>query len=170
MASTVAVTYEAKATVVETLDATGAPGASETKRRVTHDAWNSSKSLGALTTPPATLHAAFEKALAAGTATIDLTALVGTNGIAVNGTGLRVQVLRVRAKSTNANPITIGKGATAGYIGFGTDFSLTLGGGASPGEALIYTADAASDIGPANKTLDLVGTGTQSLEVEIVLG
>lgn len=167
MASTVAVAYEAKATVVETLDVTGTPGASDTKRRVTHDAWNSAKTLGAATSPPATLHAAFEKALAAGVATIDLTALVGTNGIAVDGTGLRVQVLRVRAKATNANPITIGKGASAGYTGLGADYSEALAPGA---EVLHYPNDAGSDIAPANKTLDLAGTGTQSLEVEIVLG
>lgn len=167
MASTVAVTYEAKATVVETLDATGAPGAAETKRRVTHDAWNSAKSLSGSTTPPATLHAAFEKALVAGVATIDLTALVGTNGIAVDGTGLRVQVLRVRAKSTNANPITIGKGAANGYTGLGATYSEALAPGA---ENLHYVNDAGSDIGGTNKNLDLAGTLAQVLEVEIVLG
>lgn len=163
----ISVTYGAILTVAETLAAAQVPDAAETKRLVTHALWNTSKVLGAGTSPPATLTAGFVKALAAGVATIDLTALVGTNGIAVDGTGLRVQALRVLNPATNANPITIGKGAANGYDGFGAAFSLALPPGA---EALILTNDAGGDIAGGNKNLDLAGTLIQALDVLILLG
>ena len=164
MSSSIAVTYKVQTTVVETLG-TNVPAASV--KEVTHTLFNTTKTLNGASTPPVTLHAAFEKALSGGAATIDLTALVGTNNLAVDGTGLRVQVLRVRNPATNANPITIGKGASNGYAGLGASFSLALAAGA---EAVILGNDAGSDIGSGNKTLDLAGTGSQALQVEIVLG
>jgi hypothetical protein len=77
----VAVSLESILTVVETLSGSR-PFAVDAKARVTHDLLNTEKVLGAGMTPPATKVAAFQKALAAGVATIDLTALVGTNGAA----------------------------------------------------------------------------------------
>jgi len=162
----VTVTYLAKVTAVETLE-TNVPAAAAANRKVTHSLFDTSKTLDGSSTPPATLVAAFEKALAAGVATIDLRALVGTNNVPVDGNGLRVQVLRIRAKSTNANPITIAKGASNGYDGFGAGFSLTLAPGA---EQQLFTNDGGGDISGTNKTLDLTGTLTQALEVEIILG
>jgi hypothetical protein len=38
------------------------------------------------------------------------------------------------------------------------------------GEATFFLNDAGGDIGGSNKTLDLVGTGSQVLQVEAVLG
>jgi len=160
----VSVTYGSTLSVVETL--TGNAVAASDKN-VSHTLYNSTVSLTAATTPPATLVACFEKALAAGVATIDLTALSGTNGIVVDGTGLRVQMMKIRNKSTNANPITISFGAATPYDGFGAAFNLTLVPGA---EALLRTIDAGSNIGAGCKHLDLAGTLAQVLEVEIVLG
>jgi hypothetical protein len=100
------VAYEVKVTVTETL-ATNVPATPAGARSVVHSAWNTSKALATGTAPPATKVAAFEQALTGGTATIDLSALLGTNGVTVVGTGLRVQILRLRAPVTNGNPITI---------------------------------------------------------------
>ena len=85
------------------------PAASTTKRRVTHDQFNTTLELSAASTPPVTKVAALQAALVAGAATIDLENLTGTNGAAVVGTGLRVQAMKVRNPSTNANAITIAR-------------------------------------------------------------
>jgi hypothetical protein len=160
------VAYLAKVSVTETLE-TNVPATPATARSVVHSAWDSVKTLNSASTPPASKVAAFEQALTSGDATLDLTALVGTNGVVVDGSGLRVQVLRLRAPATNGNPITVSKGASNGYDGFGADFSLTLAAGA---EVLLFSKDSGGDIAGANKTLDLVGTGSQVLQVEVVLG
>jgi hypothetical protein len=162
----VQVAYQAKVSVTETLE-TNVPATPSASRSVVHSAWDSVKALNAASTPPATKVAAFEKALVEGAATIDLAALTGTNGATVVGTGLRVQVMRLRAPATNGNPITVAIGISNGYDGFGAAFSLALVPGA---EALIFGNDAGSDIGSSKKTLDLAGTGSQVLQVEVVLG
>lgn len=160
------VAYETKVTATETLE-TNVPATPAGSRSVVHSAWNTTKALKSDSTPPATKVAAFEQAMSGGAATIDLSALTGTNGATVVGTGLRVQVLKVKAPATNGNPITVSKGASNGYDGLGAAFSHTLVPGA---EATFFLNDGGSDIGGSNKTLDLAGTLAQVLQVEIVLG
>jgi len=168
MASSVTVTYLVKATVAEVLDSAKVPAAADGARTVTHSGFDTEKKiLSGASTPPVSLVACMAKALSGGAATIDLTALTGTNLLSIDGTGLRVQILRLKNPATNANPITIAKGASAGYDGLGAAFSHTVVPG---GEATFLTNDAGSDIGAGNKTLDLAGTGSQVLDVEIVLG
>jgi len=169
MPNSTSLTYAVTATLVEILPAAQAPGAaSEAARTVTQAGFNAAqRTLKSDTSPPVTCGALFQQALAAGVATIDLTALDGFNDKVVNGTGLRVQLLRVRNPATNANPISIAKGAANGYDGLGAAFGVTLAPGA---EVTILTNDAGSDIGSGNKTLDLTGTGSQALDVEIVMG
>ena len=111
--------------------------------------------------------AGFTKAMSGGAATIDLENLTGSNGIAVVGTGLRVQEAVFYNPATNGNPITISFGAANPYDGFGADFSATL----APGAAChLRTADAGSDISGANSDLDLAGTTTQALTCFLALG
>ena len=169
MPNSSSLTYSVTATLIEVLPAAQAPGAaSEAARTVTQAGFNAAQRvLKSDTSPPVTCGALFQQALAAGVATIDLTALDGFNDKVINGTGLRVQLLRVKNPATNANPITVAKGASNGYDGFGSAFSVTLQPGA---EVTFLTNDAGSDIGSANKTLDLTGTGTQALDVEIIMG
>jgi hypothetical protein len=158
--------YAATAKAKETLEA-NVPAAPAGTRLVTHSSWDTAKTLKVDSSPPVRLWAAAQVALAAGTKTLDLTALLGTNELITDGTGLRVQVLRLRNPSTNANPISIAKGAANGYDGLGADFKVTLAPGA---EHLILTNDAGSDISGTNKNLDMVGTGVQALDVGIALG
>ncbi len=156
----------AKLTVTETLS-TNVPAASAPD--IIHSAFNIARTnQTSSSTPPVTKIAAFEQALAAGAATIDLTSLTGTNGAAVTGEGLRVQYMLLVPKSTNTGVITISKGAANGYDGFGADFSIELPAGA--GGALLINDDNGSDIAAGNKTLDLAGTLVESLQVVIVMG
>jgi len=161
--------YAVTATLIEVLPAAQAPGAAtEAARTVTQAGFNAAqRTLKSDSSPPVTCGALFQQALTGGAATIDLTALDGFNDKVVSGTGLRVQLLRVKNPVTNANPITVAKGASNGYDGFGAGFSVTLQPGA---EATLLTNDAGGDIGSGNKTLDLTGTGTQALDVEIIMG
>lgn len=165
MSSTITLTSVDQATVTETFS-----GALAGNPDVAFGALNESQTLTAASAPPVTKHATFEQALTAGTATIDLTALPGrTVDETIDGTGLKVQLLRVRAKSTNANVISIAKGASNGYglDAGGAAWDVTL----SPGQRARFDLDdAAPDVAAGAKDLDLAGTGAQILEVEIVLG
>lgn len=162
----VVVTYQSKVTVVETLT-TNLPFASANDKTVTHNGMDTSATLNSGSTPPATLIAAFQKALVAGVATIDLTALTGTNGAVVNFTGLKVQIAKFANPITNANPIVITFGAANPYLLGGAGFKHTL----NPGDEVTYSnRDTAPDVAGGAKNIDISGTGTQALNVELVAG
>ncbi len=160
------VTYKSTVTVAETLTG-NAPFASSSKKVVTHDQFDTSATLNSGSTPPVTTFAAFQKALSGGSATIDLTSVLGTNGVTVNFTGLKIQLAKFRNPATNANNITIVAGASNGYDLNGADFSLTI----APGEEWTYKGlDTSPDVGSGAKTLDLSGTLAQALDVYLVGG
>lgn len=159
-------TLESKIQVEEEL-ATNVPAAQAASRKVTHSLFNESATLTSATTPPVTQCAFFEQALTAGAATIDLTALPGTNGAVVNGNGLRVRAAKFKNKTSNANPITIKFGASNPYNLLGASWQVIL----SPGQSvLVYADDDAPAIAAGAKNIDLSGTAAQVLEVALVIG
>ncbi len=158
--------YTTNLTATEVLE-TNTVSSAAASRTVKHTLLNKAATLQASTTPPVSKVAAFEQALTAGAATIDLTALTGTNGAAVDGTGLKVQAIKITAKATNANVITITKGASNGYALAGADFSVALAAGQ---EFVLFGNDAAPDIASDAKTLDLAGTLAQAVQVIVVMG
>jgi hypothetical protein len=160
----VSVSYGATVTVQEVLEA-NPNSASAAQRTVTHSLFNSTKSLNGSSTPPVTKVAAFKAALSAGAKTLDLTALIGTNGVAVDGTGLKVQVLKV--KNLGANTLAITPGASNGYGLLGSDMKIVL---AQNQEALIFGNDLTPDVASGAKNLDLAGTLVQESEWIIILG
>jgi hypothetical protein len=171
-AMSVAINYTSKITATEQLE-TNMPAAND--KQVQHNGYDTAATANATSVPPVAKCAFFQKALVGGAATIDLTALVGSNGAAVDGTGLRVQFIKFRNKSSNAAGHVMGlsKGTPNGYDGLGGgegsagDFTVSLLPG---GEVLICTKDCGADIGPTNKTLDLMGVGTDVAELAIALG
>lgn len=164
VASAVTVTYEAKATVVETLPSNSG-SAPDSTRKVTHTNYNESATLDASSTPPATLVAEFLATLSSGALTIDLRALTGTNGASVDGNGLKVQILRV--KNLGANILTITPGASNGIDLLGASSSIAIPAG---GHFQMYFNDASPDIAAGDKTLDLAGTGAQTSEWTVIMG
>lgn len=114
-----------------------------------------------------TLCAFWNQALTAGAATVDLTNCVGTNGIAVSGSGLRVKAIQMTAASDNANDITLTEGASNGYELLGSGWTVGLKAGQS---LLFYPAATAPQIGSSAKTIDISGTGTQSVKLSIIFG
>ena len=133
---------------------------------ISHSGFNSAAQLNADSTPPVSKVAAFQITLSTGGA-IDLTSLVGTNGAAVDGTGLRAQAIKIKGHADNAAAVVIAQGAANGYDGLGDSFSVALAGGA---EVVIFTADAGADISGTNKILDLSGTDDDLVDVIIFMG
>jgi hypothetical protein len=160
----VTVTYESRATVKEVLE-TNTGSSATAGRTVTHDQFNSAKVLNGTSTPPCTKVAAFTQALTAGAATIDLTALVGANGVAVDGTGLKLQVLRV--KNLGANDLTITPGVSSGYAFAGAASKIILG---ANDEALLLANDTRPDVAAGVKNIDLAGTLVQTSQWTVILG
>lgn len=109
----------------------------------------------------------FILAMEAGVGTIDLTALIGTNGKAIDATGLKVQWLHIRATTGNANPVTIAEGASNGYALAGAAWKVVLN---ADQQFSFIGNDTTPDVGPTDKIIDITGTTTQSIVVEIILG
>lgn len=164
----VTATVVSKVTARETLE-TNVTLANASNRAVLYDGLDSSTPLSSTTTPAISKIAAFRKAMVAGAATIDLTALTGSNGVAIDGTGLKVQTIMVKAVAGNVAVITIGKGASNGY-GMGTAgaaWSIPMHGG---DKATLEKNESMPDIAAGAKNIDLAGTGTDAVDIIILMG
>lgn len=164
--STISASYQSAIAVTESFSGFTDP----TNNSILVNQIDESGILNASSTPPASMQSQFSIALVSGAVSIDLTALPGLNGSeAVNGTGLKVQLVKFKNPITNANKITVAKGASNGYglDASGDSFSIPL----SPGQSVMFVLDAAAPaIASGAKTFDLTGTGTQALQVAVVMG
>ena len=128
-----------------------------------HNGYDESGVLNATSTPPATKCSFFLLTLSAGAATINLASLTGAAGITVDGTGLRVQCIRV--KNLGANAMTFSEGASNGIaLACGT-FVVPAG-----GITQIFLNDASPDIASGDRTIDVAGTLVQTAEISIIMG
>jgi len=154
--------------VTETLD--NAPEAG-TATTVTSDAWNQGQtSLTSSTTPPVTKHVAEEVDPAgsgAATTTIDLTDFDDIEGETQDGTGLKVQILRVRTPSTNTGDVTIGPAGANPYQLFGTGTTVTL---PPDSELLFRLTDELADVSVTVKNVLISASGSDTAYVQMVLG
>ncbi|VTS03548.1 unnamed protein product [Gemmata massiliana] len=161
-----------RATVGIKLDVVEVPPANaafldSSKNSLTFNKLSSEVGLTGSGTPNVTAHANGSKALTAGAGSLDLTALVGINGAAVSLDGLKPRAILFENPATNANPITIAKGAANGYTGLGAAFSHVL----QPGQKVLFNlAAAGTAVSSTVKVFDLTGTGTQALNYQIVAG
>ena len=123
--------------------------------------------LGAWTTiSPATQIAVGTCTMTAGTGSIDLTSLTGVNG-SIDGTGLKLQYAWFKAKSDNANAITIADGARNGYAFLGESFTFDL---TASQQAAFFGNDASPDVASDEKIFDVTGTGAQAVDYVLILG
>lgn len=162
----VAVVYVSTVTASETVEE-NTPLSLDANSIIIHDQLNTSDTLNAGSDVPATKVVANTIVLDAGAETIDLTALVGSNGGAVDMTGLKVQLLKFKAKANNANVITISFGAANPYTGLGAAFSVTLDAGM---EFTFFGNEKTADVAGGVKDLDVSGTGAQELDMVLVCG
>lgn len=153
--------------VVESIAVDAAGFASTSKNRVTYDRGSVAKTLSPTTTPPVTVHGVGIVTLSSGSGSLDLRALTGVNGVAVDLNGLKPRAILFENPTSNANPITIAKGASNGYTGLGSSATITLQVGQS---ALLDMADNATAVSGTVKVLDITGTGSQVLKYQIVAG
>ena len=126
-----------------------------------------SGTLTSSTTVPVTKVSAQEIALIAGAKTLDLTALLGANGAAVDATGLKLQLLYIKNKDANANSMAFTFGASNGWVGLGSGWKFTL---APKNECLFKLDDASTDVASNAKNIDVTGTVTQAFQYIAVFG
>jgi len=148
------VTITQSLTVVET-PATQVGATAATKRRITHDQYNTSTTLGAATTPPATEAYSATLALVAGTLTIDLTALTAFNGRTLDATGLKLQAIKLNV--LGANELTVAPGASNGYPLFGGTNEVDLPAGS---EILLFFNDGLPDVASGDRTITFSTAGS----------
>lgn len=157
-------------TLVSSLTITETPAVFGGSGSLTIAPMNETQALSASTTPAVTAAASFQQALSGGAATIDLTSLPGletTDTVSFNT--LKVQQMKLQNPSTNANKIVASNGATNPYRldGATTAWIITL----APGQSvLLNLANAGDTVGSSHKTIDLAGTGSQALNVEMTAG
>lgn len=160
------VSFGVRTSIVEIKSPTGAdsgnPDVGFTSGNPSGDTYNSG------TTVPVTVASKFTVTMSGGAATIDLTAIPDDVNGTADGTGLKVNFLRLENPSTNANKITISQGASAAYrLDGATNWSIVL----APGQKIQFEGDAAADaVGGSHKNIDLAGTLAQTLKVHVGLG
>lgn len=165
MPSTVTATVTSQLTGVQTFTGDQISSADNT---TTVNGLNESNAYTASTAVPVTKLTAFTVTLSSGTGSIDFSALPGlTADETIVGTGLKPQAIKFRAKSTNANAITIAEGASNGHALLGASFTFKLLAGQT---ALFDLKEAAPDVASGDRIIDITGTGSQQLEVTVVLG
>lgn len=130
-----------------------------------HNGYDTDRTLTSATTPDVTKAAYQTVTLSGGAATIDLTSLLlNASAVTLDGT----QPRGVHLKNTGAASMTIAKGASNGYTGFGASFSVTLPPNA--GFLMEWGTDNATAVSSTVKTLDITGTGTDTLQVSVAAG
>lgn len=163
--STLSVSWASQITVVETFTGNYIASADNT---ATTNGLNETGTLTASTSVPVIKHVAYQKTMSGGAATIDLTSQPGINTAeTIDMTGLKVQLAKFRNLATNANNITVAKGASNGHTLLGASWEFTL----APGQSVtIYGNEAVADVAAGVKTIDITGTGSQVLEIQMVAG
>ena len=120
------------------------------------------------TSVPATKVYSDQVPLADGTVVLNMRTWTDYAGNVVDFTGLKVQLLFLENDPANANLMTLDEGVTNGYEFFGAALGhLQL----LPGQAiLLYGNDATDDIGAADETILVNGTGAQVFNIIAVAG
>jgi hypothetical protein len=156
--------YHVKTTVKETL-AAGVDAAAPAGRVIVHDQFDTGIILNAGTTPAATKVAAWTRTIANVNEVIDLTALTGAGGAALDATGLRVRAFFLR--NTGANTVTLSGVVTNGYLLLGSAWLLAV----VPGGILSYYASATAPlVGATSRYIVSLGTVGQTYDCMVVFG
>ncbi len=121
--------------------------------------------------PPGSEYAADDVTLVGSSWTIDLTDLTDIEGIAVDGSGLKVQEIRVQADSDNTAAITVAGGDADPYELFGAGGSVPV----PPGGVIVMRfEDALDDIltgtGAGESDIKFSGTIGDKFSYEIIMG
>lgn len=125
--------------------------------------------LTASSTVPATKSWADQRQLSAGADSLDLTALVNSARDNIDMTGLKVQLLKIKAAAENANAIKFDVGSSNGYNIFGSatsEVSVPPG-----GMIMLYGADGLPDVAAGAKAIDISSSDVDAIyDIQIVAG
>jgi hypothetical protein len=138
------------------------------KSSIVIDGCNTSIALSATTTPAATMVAHDQLTLSGGADSVDLTAAPSTNGVTVDATGLRGQIIIISAPTANVGAVLWRCSHANGIDNFGTDATATIGAGQA---LMISSGDGGTNI--ANGTFDImefVGTASDLVNWIVVFG
>jgi len=105
--------------------------------------------------------------LSGGAATIDLTSFTCLDGRVVSFSGLKIRTIKIKHNSANTHLVTVTKGASSGFTGFGAAYSEVIPIG---GETVKYDGGNGTAVSGSVKTLDLAGTLAESFYVSITGG
>lgn len=131
------------------------------------DGLDSEVTLNSGSTPDVDDGAMLRVAMTAGAASINLAAIVDAlTGLTKNATGKKVRGIKIMTTG-NAAVITIAKGASNGYTGFGAAFSVTL---PTNSEMVVLFGADITTVASGDRTLDLAGTGTDGIDIGLVWG
>ena len=160
------VSYASRLTVTETLEGVYVSGGDAT---VTTGGLDTTATLTASSTPPATKYSAGRLTLSGGAGTINLTSLPDANGVAarVSFEGLELSAYKLRNLSTNGNNILVMDPATTDPYSLFAEFTLR------PGEEILclYATQVSLDsVTSGACNIGISGTGSQVLEFEFVAG
>lgn len=139
---------------------------------VVHEISGTNGSLNADSTVPATQVIDKRVTLSAGTATIDLTAAPGKTvdgtAVALDLTGLKLQMVKLKAHADNTQRVKFAQGASNPYLLGVTGAFVSLGAGES---VLLEFKDTLADVAPTVKTLDITsGMAAAIIDVQLVFG
>ena len=158
--------YELKLDVGETM-ALGLDNVSDLQHK--HQISGGSGKLDANSTVPATKAWSDNRQLAAGSDSIDLNALPFGNLPNVDLTGVKVQLVKIKADAANTAAIKFKVGAANGYNIFGSatgEKSLPKG-----AQSIEFWNDQLPDVGAAAKNIDITSSDADAkYDIELVAG
>ena len=97
--------------------------------------------------------------------------MTGPQGVTVDFTGLKVQLIKLACPTTNTAGITVDRGASNAYNLFGADNNSAEQVEILPGCAtMFYHNDKLEDVDATHSDVQFAGTGTESIEVHLVAG
>jgi hypothetical protein len=124
--------------------------------------FNTNVSLDGTTTPPITKY--WGKKLA-GNQSLDLTALVPDLGTTINGTGLKVQAIRINNLSAT-NSVTVSNAVANPYsLNAGNPLVVPAG-----GTLVLLFNDKLADVAAGAKAIEIAATAGQDYQIELWLG
>lgn len=132
---------------------------------IVFDEYLTRKNLSGSSAPEVSAVTGILKSLSGGAATIDLTSVPDITGTQ-SMSGLSLRTLYLKATAENSGSISIQAGATNGYSLFGSSGKVTL----PPGDSLALCLSNTNDVDGTHKTIDLAGSGTDSIQVQMTFG
>lgn len=170
MPNTVAATYQTALSITETIPAASL-NAANASANVLGNANDLSVLLDSNSVPAPSKVAVGTLTLSGGAGTLDFSSLTELNGVALDVTGGTYKLLAYRFRNKGANQMSISKGASNGLAAALGTLAIILPALTSTVPSQVSALlGAGVTVDSTHKTLDVAGTGTQTLDYELLFG